>query len=476
MQPAPFLGNGIASKSAAVTRQRRVNVYLENREDEDKTTIVAYGTPGLVKQFTLAAVVRGILGTSSKLYAVAGGLFYQLSAAGATLYSAAVNSVYGYVSMAANPSQVLVVDGVQGYIYQGGALSVISAPAFPNGAKTCTFVSSYFVVEQPGSQNFWVSAVNDGTTWPSLAFSAASQYEDNILAVDGYIANLIAFSERHTEFWQAGTATPQPFQPILSATSEYGLDAIFSRAHIANSLIFSAHNPQGTTQICRIVGYGLEVISTPDLDNIIASFPVTSDAVALSYVIDGHPMYQITFPSAVVNGTGRSFLYDCLTGVWSETQTGLTAQYAQRHTGNLATFFAGSTIITDYANGNVYQFSSTQYTDNGVTILREICSRHASAGFNVFTLDEVYLDMEVGVGLNSGQGVKPQVSLECSKDQGKTFVLQETASIGALGNYLVRVLWRRFGAARDFVFRVRMTDPVKFVITAGAVSARQSPQ
>ena len=476
MKQAPFLGNGIASKSSAVTRQRRVNVYLENREDTDKTTIVAYGTPGLVKLFTLATVVRGILGTSSKLYAVSAGTFYQLSAAGATLYSAPVNSVYGYVSMAVNPSQVLIVDGVNGYIYSSGVLAAIAAPAFPNGAKTCTFVSSYFVVEQPGSQNFWVSAVNDGTTWPSLAFSAASQYEDNILAVDGYIANLVLFSERHTEFWQAGTAVPQPFQPLLSATSEYGLDAIFSRAHIDNSLIFSAHNPQGTTQICRIVGYEVVVISTPDLDNLIASFPVTSDAVAIAYVVDGHPMYQITFPSAIAGGNGRSFLYDCLSGVWSEVQTGLTPQYAQRHTANLATFFAGETIVTDYANGNVYQFSTSQYTDNGTTILREICTRHASENFNVFTIDEVYLDMETGVGLNSGQGSNPQISLEVSKDNGRTFTLQPVSYIGALGNYLMRVLWRRFGSARDFVFRIRMTDPVKFVITAGAISAREVPQ
>jgi len=70
----------------------------------------------------------------------------------------------------------------------------------------------------------------------------------------------------------------------------------------------------------------------------------------------------------------------------------------------------------------------------------------------------------------------PQISLEVSKDNGRTFTLQPVSYIGALGNYLMRVLWRRFGSARDFVFRIRMTDPVKFVITAGAISAREVPQ
>jgi hypothetical protein len=45
-----------------------------------------------------------------------------------------------------------------------------------------------------------------------------------------------------------------------------------------------------------------------------------------------------------------------------------------------------------------------------------------------------------------------------------------------LGNYHTRVVARRFGSSRDFVFRFRMTDPVKFVITSGAVSVRQAQQ
>lgn len=702
MKLVPFLGAGIAGKSYAVTRQRRVNCYLENRPDGDKTQVAVYGTPGLVLKFTLAGIVRGLFGTQSNLYAVSSNTFYSLTANGVTLYSATLSSFSGVVSMAQNPTQVLVVDGTYGYIFSGGALNKITSAGFPNGAKTCTFVSGYFVVEQPGTQQFWVSNLLDGSTWNALAFASAYQYSDNIVAVDAFISNLILFSERHIEFWQVASTTPVPFAPILSATSEYGLAAIFSRAHIDNSICFVANNPQGTPQVCRMVGYQIGVISTPDLDNILASFGGVSDMVALSYVTDGHPMYQITSPSA-----SRSFLYDCSTGIWSETQTGLSTAYAQRHAGNLSTYYAGATLISDYSNGNVYTLSSGAYTDNGTAILREIVSRHASENFNVFSIDEVYLDMETGVGLpavttgsnylavpgtagnyvstpnsvasqitgnidvityaaasnwatganqsiigkflptgnqrswalqigtagalhlvsspngvggviggdsttpvpfsngnggwlranmivNDGagnhvynfyysnqspttpitsivwiplgatvtvagttsifagtsevdigirtgslgtepfngriyvvavyniigsatpviyfsandttvgatswtssrsgevytalgtasvqgnlsvvQGPNPQVSLECSKDNGRTFGPPLIAYIGAIGNYLARVIWRRFGSARDFVFRIRMTDPVKFVITAAALSVRERQQ
>lgn len=474
MRNAVFLGAGINGKSAVVTRQRRLNCYVDARADGDKAGLVVYGTPGLVSKFTLSGVARGILGTQANLYAVAGSTFYKLDTSGATLYSGSILTSFGNVGMASNPTQVIVVDGTAGYIFASGSITPIAASGFPNGAKTVTFVGSYFVVEQPGTQQFWVSGVFDGTSWNPLAFASASQYSDNLLAVDAYISNLVLFSERHVEFWQNVGTTPQPFAPILSATSEYGLVAVYGRAHINNSIIFVAHNPQGTTQICQIIGYAVQVISTPDLDAIIQSFTKTDDAVALAYVTNGHPMCQITFPSA---GTrGRSFLYDCITGIWSETQTGLTSEYAQRHTGNFATYFAGDTYVSDYKTGNIYNFSPTQYTDNGTTILREICTRHASNDFNVFGVDEVYIDMETGVGLNSGQGVNPQLSIECSKDNGRTWGPPIIGYLGALGNYLARVIWRRFGSARDFVFRIRMTDPVKFVVTAGAISVRERQQ
>ncbi len=473
MKKVPIFGNGIYGKSAVVTRERRLNVYFENRPDGDKSKVVVYGTPGLMLKFALAALIRGILGTQRQLYAVAAGNFYQLNSLGVPIFTGAINTTNGLVAMASNPTQVLLVDGSYGYIYNPATktLAIVSSAGFPNGARTATFVGGYFVCENPGTQQFNVSNVFDGTTWNALAFASASQYSDNLVAVDSFISNLVLLCERHIEFWQNVGATPQPFAPILSATSEFGLAAIYSRAHIDNSMCFLANNPQGTPQVCRIQGYQVSVISTPDLDAVMAGFGTISDATALSYVADGHPMYQLTFPTA-----NRSFLYDCASGIWSETQTGLTAGYAQRHIGNLSTYYAGVTLLTDYQTGNIYTLSSSQYTDNGQTILRELVTRHASQDYNTFTVDEVFLDMETGVGLNSGQGINPQVSLECSKDNGRTWGPPLISYLGPIGNYLYRVIWRRFGSSRDFVFRIRMTDPVKFVVTGGAIVARERPQ
>ncbi len=471
MKPVPLFATSIAGKSFVVSRQRRLNCYEELRPDGDKTKIAIYGTPGMLKKFAIpgTAPVRGFLGTPSALYAVAGFNFYQLNASGSPLFTGSVPSS-STVSMAYQKSQLVFVDGTSGYFYNGSTLQVLSG-GFPSGARTCTFVAGFFVAESPGTQQFFVSNAYDGSTWNALAFASASQYSDNLLAVDNLGGLLILFSELHQEFWQNTGGSPQPFAPILSATTEWGLAAIFSRAHVGQSIVFLAQTREGGVQICQITGYSVSVVSNSDLDSILNSLTKVSDAVALSYQVDQRKFYQITFPT-----DDRSFLLDVTSGAWSETQTGLTSKYATRHTGQFSTLYAGQTIISDWQNQNIYVPSVSQYTDNGTTILRELITRHVEQGFNEFSVDEVYLDMESGVGLQSGQGSAPVISMECSRDGGRTFETPVTQPMGAVGQYWRVPPWRRNGSFRDCVLRFRMTDPVKFVIAGGALSIRERPQ
>lgn len=475
MKIVPLFGDGIAGKSFVVTRQRRLNCYYEQRTDGDKTKVAIYGTPGLVAKFTVttpfSTPIRGFLGTQTSLYLVAYDEFQSVSNTGSILATGTVNTTSGGCSLAFNATQVVIVDGSAGYLFTPGSntFSTIAA-SFPNGARTVTFVSSFFVAELPGTQQFFVSNANDGSTWSALAFASASSYSDNILAVDNLSGNLVIFSEQHTEFWQNVGSTPQPFAPILSAANEFGLAALFSRAHVDQSIIFLAQTREGQVQFVQVSGFNAKVISTPDLDYIVNGFSTTSDCVALSYETDRHKMYQASFPNA-----NRSFLFDTSTGLWSEVQTGMSV-VPTRHVGNLSAYFAGQTIISDYETNQVYTLSPTAYTDNGETIVREVITRHVLSNFNRVRISQLYLDMETGVGLQSGQGSNPQVMLEYSKDNGRTWASQRWASLGAVGQYLTRVIWRRFGSTRDATFRIRMTDPVKFVITEGAIKIAERPQ
>jgi hypothetical protein len=491
MKPYPLFGAGVFGKSMVVTRQRRVNCYYENRKDGDKAKVVIYGTAGLVLKFALGSPlknsVRAILGpTNSSLFAVIANQFQSVTppTSGTTPivnFSGAIGTIGGICSMAANPSvsQVLTVDGSSGYVYNTltNTLTQLGGGAawFVPGSLTCTNVGGYFVTEIFGTGQFGVSNLNDATTGFALSVATAAAFPDIMVAVDQLNGNLILMCQQHLEFWQpVGTPPPtQPFQLIQSSPIKWGLAAVFSRGHIDNALFFLGVTEGGTKRVCRIDGYSVTPISD-DIDAIInAPGFFYTDAVALTYQRDVHGFFQLTFPTM-----GRTFLYDCATGIWGEAQSGLTTGGYARHAGNLSCYYNGDTLITDAVNGNVYTMQDAQFTDNGTPILREVITKHATKGYNRFRVPQLYLEMETGVGLGTGstsvpiQGQNPIVSIECSKDNGRTWFQARLIPLGALGQYKTRVNARRFGSSRVFTWRIRMTDPVKFVIVDGAIQTK----
>lgn len=69
------------------------------------------------------------------------------------------------------------------------------------------------------------------------------------------------------------------------------------------------------------------------------------------------------------------------------------------------------------------------------------------------------------------QGRDPQIMLDWSDDKGKTWSTEITASMGKIGEYGTRVIFRRLGSSRDRIFRVSISDPVKRVITSANLDA-----
>jgi len=452
--------------------------------------VVVYGTPGAVVLYdfistSYTAPARALHGEQSDLYMVQSNNFLamQPGVGGFGIVNAGqITTTSGFCSITASPTNAVVVDGTGGWVFTDGSFAFAAiSPWQATGANTVTYVAGFFVAEQPKTQKFWVSNFNDPTTWNALAFAQLASDSGNIVAVDNLLGNLILFAEQGTESWQNVGGSPEPFAPILSASNEFGLAAIASRQHLDQTLVYLAQTRTGKVQVVQLIGLSPKVISDTDLENIINGFNKVdiftnisagiSDAVALTYQIDTHKFYQITFPSALP--LPRSFLWNASTGIWTEVQSGTQGG---RHIGNLSTYWRSVSIISDYQKNILYTMSDTAYTDNGLPIVREVITRHTLSNFNRFRVDSLYLDMDTGVGTQTGQGVNPQVMLQYSKDNGRTWSAERWSSLGQVGQYLNRVLWRRFGSTRDATFRIRMTDPVKFVITEGALKLSERAQ
>jgi hypothetical protein len=133
-------------------------------------------------------------------------------------------------------------------------------------------------------------------------------------------------------------------------------------------------------------------------------------------------------------------------------------------------FFNGENTIGDYENGNLYAYDLDVYADNGAAQKWLRSWRALETGQNTLKRTahhSLQLDCETGVGLVTGQGDDPQVMLRWSDDGGHTWSSEHWVSIGKIGEFHRRAIWRRLGMTmklRDRVYEVSGTDPVKIAI------------
>lgn len=453
-------------KSKNVTAQDRINCYLEPQPGDDRARVAVYGFPGkdLFTSFG-DTPIRGLYQKGDFLYVVHRGTFYEVNNAGVKTSRGTINTTSGRVYMSDNGTQLMLTDGTDGWIYTfatNNFAQIVDAD-YP-GAATVTWQDGYFIVNRPDTQRFYVSALNNGTSWDALDFASAESNPDDIVAVATDNSNLILFSSISTEFWQNTGGTDFPFSRVSGGANEWGCAAVNSIVKYDNSLAFLAKNRMGEVIVARMAGYTPQRISTPEVEYVINNYDAVSDCTALSYMLGGHPMLQLNFPSA-----GETWLYDGLSGAWSKLES-----YNQtRDIAEIGINYLDRIIVSDFENGNLYRLNPLTYTENGQPLTFEIISRHLSFDDKRFTVDKLQLDMETGVGLSTGQGSNPQIMLQVSTDGGHTWGPEQWTSFGAVGDYKARAVWRRVsGIARDVVFKFRITDPVKRVIFGASMDIR----
>ena len=84
---------------------------------------------------------------------------------------------------------------------------------------------------------------------------------------------------------------------------------------------------------------------------------------------------------------------------------------------------------------------------------------------NYVRYNNLQIGIETGVGLQTGQGVDPTLSLRLSKDGGRTWSDYYATSAGKVGVYGQQVKFRRLGIQQQTTFEISITDPVKCAIT-----------
>jgi hypothetical protein len=497
----PILGSTYVARSVNAADARMVNLFPEIVPEAGKEPAFLNRAPGLKLLNTVGTgPIRGLWAFSSSdstAFVVSGTQLYKITTSYvATLIGTVVGT--GPVSMADNGTQLFIAANGPSYIYNNttNAFGAITDSDFP-GAVTVCYLDGYFVFNQPNSQLMWVTQLLDGTSIDPLEFASTEGSPDGLVAVVSNFREVWAFGTNSIEVWYDVGATDYPLQRIQGAFNELGCAAPYSIAKMDNSLFWLGRDRRGQGIVYRANGYAGVRISTHAVEWQIQQYANMSDAIAYTYQQDGHNFYVLIFPSA-----NTTWVYDAATQAWHE-RAGFSNGAFTRHRSNCQMAFNNEIVVGDFENGNIYAFDLDDYSDNG-NIQKWLRSwRALPTGQNNLkrtTQHMMQLDCESGVGLNgyvlpeviylqtenddfliteasdyliaeqqtvATQGADPQVMLRWSDDGGHTWSNEHWASMGKIGQYYKRVIWRRLGMTvklRDRVYEVSATDPVKIAI------------
>jgi hypothetical protein len=466
-----LFGVGTKSESWAITAQRRINCFAELRKEPDRTEYALVGRPGLDPFISSLGVnpSRGLWAvntlTQPLLFTVHGQAVYSINNSGVVTAIGTLLTSTGPVSMADDGKFLVIVDGANGYVYNmsvPAGVNRITDGNFTTTPEMVTWQDSYFIVTSGTGRQFQLSQITpsvDPTIWPAIQINFAGSGAGSLQGCmsDHSILNL--FGDVYTEFWQNQGTPDFPFALIPGSSQEFGLNASFSLAKFDNSVVGLFRNKMGGVQVARLQGFNLQKISDHDIDEILGNYMTTTDALGFGFMFDGHPMYLLNLPTG-----DDTWMYDGLTNVWSEVQ----ASDGTRFWGQKFALFQNKIIVADYRSGALYVMNPHTNTDSGSILPMEIWSKHIWNDDKFLGINDIQIDVQSGVGLVTGQGSIPVMDLQVSKDGGNTFFSVGYSSMGQIGEYTQRVKWRSLGAARDWVLKLRITDPVQRVITGAS--------
>lgn len=428
-----------------------VNLFVETKAQDTKSLAIIRKSPGLPTYRNIGD--GGIRG----MYEM-GGLAYVVS--GTTLSDIQGNSLgtipgTGRVGMASNDrqtgAQLVIVNGTTtAYVYTTAGLTTTT---LTGPAHTVVYQDGYFIYDYSGTGNWFISPVQDGTTYDALETGATNARPDNVLSIVSNHQQIWVFGTKTIEiFYNSGTLD-FPFTRINEATNdEIGLGARWSLAEMDNTIYWVGSD----REVYRAEGYNAKQISDPTVSELLRNANLET-ITAFSYSKDGHKFYQLNMDDV-------SVVFDARENAWHQRGFFKNGVY-ERARGDTYIWWNGKHLVGDHENGNIYEMDNNVHTDAMGAYLRwEMVLPPVHNDGERLAIRRLELDIEHGVGLTSGQGSDPQVMFSISED-ARIWGPERQIPFGRIGKYKYKSLIHRLGSTdNQFIYRYSGSDAVSTTI------------
>lgn len=420
-----------------------VNCFSEKADGDKQVDFAIMAIPGLDLFVHLSdAPIRGVHSMDGALYVVCGSSLYSVAQAGAATVLGSVAGT-GRVRMVDNGSEIAICAKPNGYVYSGGAVHL------PDGlpaVSDVTYIDSYFVWTIANSDQAIYSGINDGLSYDAL----------DVFTAEGSPDGLVGLVNDHRELQMYGTATIEIFYNAGGSDNVFERQGnafvergCFDRDSIAK-IDNSTHFVGDDRIVYRLEGYTPVRISTHAIEYRLRAAMWAS---AFVYTQEGHKFY-------ILSTDAGTFGYDMATGTWHERKSLALDNY---RVGGAVQIW-NRIILSDAYTGKLYYPSLDTYSENGDTIAAEIGLPTLEASRQRVTMYAFEVYCETGVGLNDGQGSEPQIMLQYSDDGGRLWSNELWRSLGTIGAYRTRALWRSLGQFRSRQMKLTITDPVRRLV------------
>jgi len=456
-----FVGPSYVTQALTFDGERCINLYLEPGEGTGTSPAYLYPCPGLPTFCDIGGVGpgRGGFAQNGRAFAVTGGSLDELFTGGTATNRGSVAMDSGNAQLCSNGAaggQLLITSGGLGYAYD---LTTNTLTTEVTGANQCLFINGYGLVLDINTSTLKWSALEDFTSWDPLDIAQRNTASDGWVGMAKRLQEILVLGSQTGDWYYLTDDVTNPFAPIPNGFMEEGLAATDSMAEIANQIFWLSSSAKGQGRVLRARGYQPERISTYAVELAISRYPNIADAIGVVYQDQGHSFYVLTFPSE-----DTTWCYDLTTGLWHERGTWNGQEFtAWRGRWHASAF--GKHLVGDLASGKIFNMTIDSTADGaGSTIVRMRQGPVLTDEHQRFSLASLMLDVQMGLGLTTGQGSDPQVMLQLSRDGGQMWGNERWVSAGRIGQYLARAKWTQLGQARTLVPRIVMSDPIPWRI------------
>lgn len=418
-----------------------VNCFAEAAEGDKRDQFALMATPGLEVWATVGSgPIRGAHVMAGTLYVVSGGLLYSVDSNGTETSVGSIGGS-GLVRMADNGTQLCVVAGTTGYILSAGSITTLSDHGITWPVSDVSFIDSYILWTRDDTGQFFISGLADATSYDPADIATAEGYPDNIIGMMIDHREVQFYGTDTVEiFYNSGVAA-FPFERQGNAFIERGCFDRDSIVKIDNSVNFVGND----RIVYRLAGYQPVRISTHAIEYQLRD---VTYARGFTYDQEGHKFYCLDTD----NGT---FVFDQATGLWHQRQswdmTGWRVNGAVRCYNRM--------ILTSGTDGKLYLPSLELYEEDGETIAVDIYLPTIEGQRQRMTMHAFEVLCETGVG--NADITDPQIMLRYSDDGGRNWSNEMWRSMGLVGDYRRRSIWRKLGQFRQRQMHLRITDPAR---------------